>query len=179
MQLLLPLVLMLFSAVSSLFFDLAEDKDAENWAVINDGVMGGKSRGKIQSLPKSLLFEGVISLENNGGFSSLKRRFEEMDLSGQRTVEIKYKSTGLKTAFTLETSKYFYVPNFKMPLANTGGEWKTVFLTLEDFKQYRLGRETGKSLREQQLSEIIRLGFICSAKEEGPFVLEVEYLKFY
>merc|ERR1711893_216078 len=41
------------------------------WSIINDDVMGGVSQGSAQAVDDVLLFKGDISLENNGGFSSV------------------------------------------------------------------------------------------------------------
>ena len=44
-----------------------------NWQVVNDGVMGGRSYGNLtRSGDSEALFSGNLSLENNGGFSSIR-----------------------------------------------------------------------------------------------------------
>ncbi len=43
------------------------------WQVVNDGVMGGLSRGSVKVTEgHTLLFAGETSLRNNGGFSSIR-----------------------------------------------------------------------------------------------------------
>lgn len=43
------------------------------WMIVNDDVMGGNSQGSAETTNNNvLLFEGSLSLENNGGFSSVK-----------------------------------------------------------------------------------------------------------
>ena len=62
---------------SPMTFDFGTKNSAasRDWRVINDGVMGGLSQGRALLTEESILFEGEISLENNGGFSSLKSPF--------------------------------------------------------------------------------------------------------
>ena len=43
-----------------------------DWKVVNDGVMGGVSEGGMSEMSNVMLFEGFLSLENNGGFSSVQ-----------------------------------------------------------------------------------------------------------
>ena len=45
----------------------------EGWYVIDDGVMGGRSRGQLEIENDDIgLFSGRISLQNYGGFSSIR-----------------------------------------------------------------------------------------------------------
>ena len=44
------------------------------WKVVNDDVMGGVSQGATQAAKNVMVFEGNISLENNGGFSSVQMK---------------------------------------------------------------------------------------------------------
>ena len=46
------------------------------WQVINDDVMGGLSLGSTTLLDTSFMFSGDISIENNGGFSSVYRPYQ-------------------------------------------------------------------------------------------------------
>ena len=60
---------------------LALELDPAPWQSINDGVMGGVSSGTMTVSPNGLVLEGELSLENNGGFASVRRNIDE-DLSG-------------------------------------------------------------------------------------------------
>ena len=46
--------------------------------IVNDGVMGGVSQSGLRHDPQGMIFEGQVSLENNGGFASMRSpaRFE-------------------------------------------------------------------------------------------------------
>ena len=53
-------------------FDSSE-AESLGWRVVDDGVMGGRSKGNIKVSDDGILtFSGKLSLENNGGFSSLR-----------------------------------------------------------------------------------------------------------
>ena len=60
------------------------------WRITNDGVMGGQSEGHYTIQDNTMTFNGTISLENNGGFSSISGRKnygERMDLSAFQVNE--------------------------------------------------------------------------------------------
>ena len=49
------------------------DNDRNNWLVVNDNVMGGVSESNIRfSENNTLIFQGRVSIENNGGFASFR-----------------------------------------------------------------------------------------------------------
>lgn len=158
--------------------DFGEGSGGEDWYVVNDGVMGGLSEGRARLTPNSILFEGEISLRNNGGFSALRDPFGARDLSGFRSVEIRYKSSGQDFAYTLEKSPRFWIPNYKMPLPDSQGDWVVVTHKLLDFEESRLGKPTGAKVDQAILSQIVRTGFINTGKQAGPFRLEVDYVRF-
>ena len=47
--------------------------DPTAWRIVNDGVMGGVSASRVGRAGDALRFAGEISLENNGGFASMRR----------------------------------------------------------------------------------------------------------
>ena len=52
------------------------------WRSVNDGVMGGLSRGSLRIVAAGVgIFEGEVSLENNGGFASVRATIGPRDLS--------------------------------------------------------------------------------------------------
>jgi hypothetical protein len=53
-------------------FDFGADGSADGWGVVNDTVMGGVSSGQLALTDGVLVFTGDLSLENNGGFASMR-----------------------------------------------------------------------------------------------------------
>ena len=149
-----------------------------DWRVIVDGVMGGLSSGKVELLDNSMVFTGSISLDNNGGFSSLRAPFGKYDLTQSRSVELRYRSTGGEFTFMMEKDRRFWIPYFALSLPDTGAEWVTLQVDLDTFDIRRLGEKTGATMEAKYLDDIIRIGFMKLDKKEGPFMLEVDYLTF-
>ncbi len=52
--------------------DLGNPGEVATWTTVNDPVMGGRSTSAITFGNGGLVFSGVLSLENNGGFASAR-----------------------------------------------------------------------------------------------------------
>ena len=158
-------------------FNFGKEKDGANWGVINDGVMGGLSKGKAYMKENSLFFSGTISLENNGGFTSLRAPYERMDLSAFEYIEVRYKSTGRSCAISLDQSTRFWLPNHKLRLP-LSEDWAVLRIPLKELNEYRMGRKTGRRMTKDKASSVIRIGIITDSKEAGDFAFEIDYIKF-
>lgn len=53
-------------------FDFGAAGSANGWSVVNDTVMGGVSSGRLVENDGALIFSGELSLDNNGGFASVR-----------------------------------------------------------------------------------------------------------
>jgi len=163
---------------SQYIIDFGSSSDSQKWTTVVDGVMGGKSTSDLMELNNSILFSGEISLENNGGFASLRGVRNYENLSDYSTVEIKYRSIGQDFALRLLKHEAFYLPYFKHGFETTNWDWKTVSIPLDLFSEYRLSDKTGNSITSDELQKINRLGIIVSNKIEGEFKIEIDYIKF-
>ena len=106
-------------------FDFTKEADLKNWFVINDTVMGGVSAGKIgKDTAGNGLFEGHVSLDNNGGFTSVRYDAGKIKLQGYSKFLIVLKGDGKAYRFNVKTNSkdyYAYVYGFK-----TTGNWQTI-----------------------------------------------------
>ena len=158
--------------------DFGQKTGGQDWQIINDGVMGGLSKGQVEISEETLIFKGTVSLENNGGFTSLRGPYQNYDLSNFETLTIKYKSTGQDIAFRMKLHERWYMPYFKANLRSTDNEWQTVSIPLKDFEQYRVGDATGQKMSPKDLANVIGLGFITNSKKASAFQFEVDFIRF-
>ncbi len=159
--------------------DFGITKKGTNWRIVNDGVMGGLSKGQKVLTENSIVFKGEVSLDNNGGFSSLRHSLENNNkIAKFEELKIRYRSSGISQAITFAVSRRWYVPNYKTSIKNTNGEWKTIRIKLTDFKKYYIGRAMNESLVTETLEEIIQIGIITDEKKYGDFEFEVDFLEF-
>ena len=180
MSLLKIISFIIISMVNSTYFiDFGKDKDGKNWTVTNDVVMGGRSDSSVEVLENSIVFKGIISLRNNGGFASLRNQGNKLKLSSYNTVQIRFKTdTRRSFSFRLSASDRFYEPFFKHDFNASTNDWTTVILNLNDFNEFNLNGKTGQKLQPHHMNEDFRMGIILYDKKDGPFEIEIDYIKF-
>ena len=81
MNLFLFFTILFTSMQAQVIFDFNKKSDLQDWIIVNDVVMGGRSSSTFKlDEDGEGVFEGNISLENNGGFSSLRYRLLKLKL---------------------------------------------------------------------------------------------------
>ena len=172
--------IILTSMTSSKYtIDFGIGKVGQEWMIVNDGVMGGYSDSEANILDNSLFFKGIISLKNNGGFASIRKTGERLDISNFQKVKIRFKSKGRKFALRLTSSDSYWKPFFKQEFESSTMDWETLEFNLSDFKEYTINGETGNTLIPEAETKDFRLGLILFDKKEGPFEIEIDYIEFY
>ena len=94
---------LLVSTLMNIFtiVDFKTDTSMDNWFVVNDGVMGGLSQGSFEFNTEGYAtFKGTISLDNYGGFSSIRYRSKQMDISNYSKIAIRLKGDAKKVSIT-------------------------------------------------------------------------------
>ncbi len=154
-----------------------EDPDAlEDWAIVNDTVMGGDSRSSIeQTEAGNLLFKGDLSLRNNGGFVSIRNRPGQLTLQGATGIALSVRGDGRTYYLDLRTDSQARAGSFRAPFTTVNNEWTEVFLPLTDFVRQSFGRLVPNSVLEPR--RVNSIGFTLSDKQPGPFELEIEFVK--
>ena len=108
-----------------MLFDFTKEANLKNWCVVNDTVMGGESAGKMGADAQGNgLFEGHVSLDNNGGFTSIKYDAGKIELQGYNKFVIVLKGDGKTYQFRVKTNSndyYSYVYSFE-----TNDNWQTI-----------------------------------------------------
>ena len=125
-------IIITVSTATFTIFNFGDEGKANQWRVVDDVVMGGRSDGHIEMNEDGHAhYYGSVSLENNGGFSSIRHRFETISTTDYSTVVLRVKGDGKKYQFRLKTSAkdyYSYVYSF-----NTSGEWETIEIPFSEF----------------------------------------------
>ena len=106
---LLSLLLTMFCMQQETIFDFKKSSNINDWRVINDGVMGGLSKGSFDlSSDGHAIFHGHVSTRNNGGFSSVRFSNLELKASKKSKVILKIKGDGKKYQFRIKNNKENY-----------------------------------------------------------------------
>ena len=111
------LFLIIFTQRNMMVFNFSENSNLQNWQVVDDGVMGGKSKGSFTLNDEGNgVFSGHVSLENNGGFSSVRYRFKTLKIKNFNKFKIRLKGDGKAYQFRLKSNAYdnfSYVKEFQ------------------------------------------------------------------
>lgn len=163
--------LIMATTLSSLvLFDFTENKNTGNWMVVNDGVMGGLSKGTFAASGNgTAVFKGTISLENNGGFSSVQYDTGKIDVEGFSTLELHLKGDGKKYQVRIQenSSDYFsYIFTFQ-----TSGAWETVNIPLAEMYPSFRGRKL--NLPNYSGKSMVELTFLIGNSKAESFNLEL------
>ncbi len=147
-----------------LIYDFDQEDTLEGWYVVNDGVMGGLSKGTLKVNQEGhAMFEGFVSLDNNGGFTSIRYNFEPADVSAFTTVKLRIKGDGKRYQFRVKSfykERYSYITYFQ-----TSNEWEVIEIPLKDlYPSFRGQRLNMPNYPVEAMSEISIL--IANKKEE-------------
>lgn len=168
-----------FTGAFTINTDLKPKELNPTWYIVNDGVMGGLSNGMYQSTENQTgIFKGMLSLENNGGFSWLKSRAANWELEGYTGIKIKVRGDGRKYAFTLKDGDRGRVLYFASFFETQADEWLEIKLPFEGFKGYYYGQNVNPVTR-MNLSLMSELGIILLDKKQGAFQIEIGKIETY
>lgn len=161
-------------------FDFTRSEEQDAWQAVNDGVMGGLSRGvpTVRHDEGVLDFSGTLSLENSGGFSSIRSRGSELDLGGFDGIDVQYRGDGRRYFLTVHTDLPIMAGSYRAELPAAQGAWVNVRLPFSEFEATSFGR-TLASAPPLNRNAVRSVGFILADKTAGPFQLEVERIVAY
>lgn len=159
---------------SQIIFDFNKQTTIQDWKIVNDGVMGGVSSSSFElNSDGHAIFKGEISLENYGGFASIRYQFKKTALKKHTKVIIKLKGDGKKYQFRIKAnarSYYSYISAFK-----TSGKWEEITLNLKDMYPSFRGRKLNlPNFSEKAIEEIT---FLIGNKKAEKFTLILDEIR--
>ena len=167
--------LIIFTSMTpNLIIDFSEKIDIENWIIVDDVVMGGKSSGSFKlSNDGHGLFEGSISLENNGGFSSVRYRFKRKLIKESTKIILKLRGDGKQYQFRIKSNTGDY-SSYISPFSTTG-EWQEIEILLKDmYPSFRGRRLDQPNFSSEYIEEIT---FLIGNKSQEQFKLLIDQIE--
>ncbi len=151
--------------------DFTNPNTMQDCWIVNDSVMGGVSQSSLREDPYGMFFEGQVSLENNGGFASMRSpvRFPH----GTQLIELLVKGDGKRYKLVLRTElapRVTYAANF---IAEP--TWQTYRFHLNQFK----ATFRGQAVHAPTLSfaDVIEFGILISNSQAGSFAIQLKTLQ--
>lgn len=172
MILILTLIILMqdSSTMQKMIYDFSKEIKPTGWLIINDGVMGGLSRGNITMDEEGNgVFWGHVSLENNGGFSLARLTLPSLDASGFSKIVLEVKGDSKRYQFRLKEKKgqmHSYVHFFE-----TNGEWQSIEIPFEKLRPAFRGRTL--NLPQYAGDQIEEIGLLIGNKSEEDFKLRI------
>lgn len=158
-------------------FEFTGNAAATDWQAVNDGVMGGVSEGRFRITGrKTLEFFGTLSLENSGGFASVRSRPKKLGLGKGDVLVARVRGDGRDYSMNLYVPRPLVAFSYRAAVPTTKDEWIEVELALDSFVATSFGRIVPDA-GPVDPPEVSAVGFMVSDKKAGPFTLEVESVK--
>lgn len=155
-------------------FNFNTSSDLSNWYVVNDGVMGGISDSSLVINEEGhAVFSGLVRLENNGGFASIRYNFNAISVSEKTELHIKLKGDGKKYQFRVkDTENTYYSYVFT---AETSGDWETIKIPLNEMKPQFRGRQL--NINNFDKTSISEFAILIGNKKKETFQLLIDNIE--
>lgn len=148
------------------------------WYVVNDNVMGGRSEGTFEQRDGELNFTGNTNTRG-GGFSSIRTKAMELDLSKHSGIRLRVMGDGRRYTWRLATAERWrgrqisYWADFD----TQKDSWSEVNIPFSEFvPRFRGTRLDGPVL---DTGQITGMGLMIYDNQDGPFALRIADVKAY
>ena len=162
----------------------------ETWGAVDDVVMGGVSQSGIQLVEETALFAGNVSIQNSGGFASIRtKNFDTpINLTGYEGVELRVRGDGKRYKFFIRTQTQWDGVAYSYSFDTQPNTWITVRVPFADlipvFRAKTL--QDGEPINTSQirsfqfmLSKFEYDGGLNPHFSPGGFALQIESIKAY
>jgi hypothetical protein len=151
--------------------DFTNPKTMRDCWIVNDGVMGGVSQSALRQDAQGMYFEGLVSLENNGGFASM--RSSAQFPPGTQVLGLLAKGDGKQYKLILRTAiapRVNYAADF---IAEP--TWQTHQFNLNQFKPTFRGQVIDAPTLS--FAVVIEFGILISNSQAGRFAIQLKTLQ--
>lgn len=155
--------------------DFRDPAQGPAWSAVDDRVMGGVSASQIERTPEGLLFHGVVSLDHNGGFASIRAEPQDYGLTGATAFILRVQGDGQTYKFGLRTDDAFDGVQYQARLATEVGQWSDVILPVTNFQPTFRGRPVDAPILDP--ARIRVFGFLIADRQAGPFRLVIQSIQ--
>jgi NADH dehydrogenase [ubiquinone] 1 alpha subcomplex assembly factor 1 len=163
-------------AEERVLFRFDKPESAKPWQTVNDGVMGGRSVGRFKiNEDKKMEFFGTLSLENNGGFASVRARGGNLALEKDDVIVARVKGDGRDYKFNVYAQRNLGGYSYRQSFKTIKDKWIEVEFPVEKFAATWRGRVFPNEKLDPE--KVSGLGFLLGDKKPGSFKLDVDWIK--
>jgi NADH dehydrogenase [ubiquinone] 1 alpha subcomplex assembly factor 1 len=146
-----------------------------NWYTVDDNVMGGVSNSEARIIDENLSFSGMMSLENNGGFSSVRSEWIPIDLSDYDGILLRVLGDGKTYRLRIRSAETGPNISYNASFETTPDSWEIFYFPFADMVPTYFG--TVVDVDKLDTSRISSFGFMLSDKQPGEFELLVDWIR--
>lgn len=157
-----------------ILYDFNPESKANDWLVVDDVVMGGRSDGNFYIDEDGYgIFEGEVSLENNGGFSSVRHNCKTFNVSDYSKIRMHIRGDGNTYQLRIKSNRndyYSYAAYFQ-----SDNNWGTVDIPFKAMAPVFRGRDLDlPNFKGETIEEI---GLLIGNKKAQTFKLKIDKIE--
>lgn len=160
----------------ALIFD--NPNEQQRWYAVDDGVMGGVSQSTFSVVDGIGRFHGEVSLENGGGFASVRREPNgfEPTLADAQGIALTVRGDGRTYQLRLKSTALGDASAYRVKFTPAQDAWETLHFSWDAFEAVRRGTVLSDAPAITP-SEIHQLGFLIADRTSGAFCLQVKHIE--
>ena len=151
-----------------------DPSEQQRWYAVDDGVMGGKSRSQFSVVDGEGRFHGEVSLENGGGFASVRREPHDFEstLADARGIKLTVRGDGRTYQLRLKSTSLGDASAYRVTFMPPQDHLEILHFPWSAFEAVRRGTRLSDapSLKPSDLTQV---GFLIADRTAGPFCLQV------
>jgi hypothetical protein len=148
-----------------------------DWSAIDDAVMGGVSHSRLRhDTAGHAVFEGIVSLERNGGFASVRSRPMDLGAPGAAGYLLELRGDGKRFKLNLRTDDGFDGVNYQAAFEAPAGTWTSVRLPVAAFRPTFRGRSV-PGAPPLDPARVRQSGLMIADRQAGPFALALRSIR--
>ncbi|WP_168014805.1 CIA30 family protein [Halomonas salinarum] len=152
-----------------------DPQEQQRWYPVDDDVMGGVSQSAFSVSHGEGRFHGDISLENGGGFASVRRAPDafEPSFALAKSVAITVRGDGRPYQLRLKSTALGDSSAYRVTFTPREDAWETFSFTWDAFEAVRRGTVLNDA-PPLIPADIHQIGFLIADRTAGAFCLHVE-----
>lgn len=162
-----------------ILFDFDSKAACNSWIPVNDVVMGGLSHSRFEYVGESrAMFSGTVSLENSGGFASVRSTPSLYDLGRYAGLLLCVCGDGKQYKMNLKTEAALDGVQYQAVFKTEAGAWTEIMIPFSEFVPMFRGMPTHDS-PPLDTASICSFGVLISGRQEGPFRMDIDWIRVY
>jgi hypothetical protein len=158
-------------------FDFSDAAVAAAWYAIDDGVMGGRSQSSLRhDAAGHARFAGAVSLDNGGGFASVRSRPQDLSVSATAAYLIAVRGDGRRYKLALRIDDGFDGVSYQAAFIAPADAFHVVRLPLVGFAATMRGR-VAATAAVLAPAKVRQAGLLIADRQAGPFALDIRWLR--